>query len=453
MSVNTKARVAYGFSQPLIDESPSPIISKRAPTTSDKAQFGTIWIDQPDNNAYVITSIVNNSANWEEIGGSGAALTFDGDTGTAMPSGGIITIAGSANIHTAASASTVEVILDDDVTISGDFTTTGGLFALPTTTSTAGQITLNSQPFLHAFDGNNIFAGANSGNFTMSSQFNVGIGTNSLSSLTASGGGQGANTAVGYNAGKSLTTGVSNVLIGIQSGQNLTTLTNASGITAVGQATLSTATSAGDTTAIGSAVLTSYTATVNPGNTAVGAGALNQLTTGTFNCVLGAQGFNAGTYTSNESGNLIIQNNGTVGDQNIIRIGTQGTGNGQQNTCFIAGITGATVTGSAVLCSTSGQLGTISSSIKTKENVEDIYNKSEVIYSLRPVVFNYIKDESKSKHYGLIAEEVQEVCPELVLYDNGEPSSVAYHELPALLLNEIKKLNKRIYELEKNKYC
>lgn len=72
---------------------------------------------------------------------------------------------------------------------------------------------------------------------------------------------------------------------------------------------------------------------------------------------------------------------------------------------------------------------------------------SEAIYSLR-VVFNYKKDETKAIHYGLIAEEVETVMPSLVLYDNGKPSSVAYHELPSILLNETQKLRKRIDILE-----
>lgn len=137
-------------------------------------------------------------------------------------------------------------------------------------------------------------------------------------------------------------------------------------------------------------------------------------------------------------------------ESNTIRIGTNGTGSGQQNSCFIAGITGVTVTGIAVLCSTSGQLGTVSSSLRFKENVVDMGDESSRLYDLRPVLFNFKEDPEKKMASGLIAEEVDKVMPDLVVYDEDNmPYSVKYHELPAMLLNEIKKLKSRIEELEK----
>jgi hypothetical protein len=141
---------------------------------------------------------------------------------------------------------------------------------------------------------------------------------------------------------------------------------------------------------------------------------------------------------------------GTAAESNKLRIGTgTGTSAGQINAAYISGITGATVTGSAVLCSTSGQLGTISSSIRFKENVEDMGSASNDVLKLRPVTFDYINNPEMGRQTGLIAEEVFEVMPNLVIIGlDGLPETVKYHELPAILLNEIQKLNKRITSLE-----
>ncbi len=90
------------------------------------------------------------------------------------------------------------------------------------------------------------------------------------------------------------------------------------------------------------------------------------------------------------------------------------------------------------------------SSRRYKENIHDMNDYSEYIYRLRPVTFDYKDKHSPFKAAGLIAEEVEEVAPELVAYaDNGVPMSVKYHELPALLLNEIQKLRKEVDELKK----
>jgi len=65
---------------------------------------------------------------------------------------------------------------------------------------------------------------------------------------------------------------------------------------------------------------------------------------------------------------------------------------------------------------------------------------SSPVMDLEPVTFNYISDEAKTEQFGLIAEEVEEIMPELVIYNKeGQPESVMYHVLPTLLLNELKK--------------
>jgi hypothetical protein len=119
----------------------------------------------------------------------------------------------------------------------------------------------------------------------------------------------------------------------------------------------------------------------------------------------------------------------------------------------IAGTTGSTtsqtVTGAAVLCAADGQLGTVVSSKRYKENVKDLEPYDDKLLNLRPVSFNYKKDEAKLPQMGLIAEEVHDTLPYLCLYNSeGEPEIVKYHELPVLLLQTIQKLTKRIEALE-----
>jgi hypothetical protein len=99
-----------------------------------------------------------------------------------------------------------------------------------------------------------------------------------------------------------------------------------------------------------------------------------------------------------------------------------------------------------VYVGTDGKLGTITSSRRYKENITDLSDYS--ILSLRPVEFNYIVDTNKTRCLGLIAEEVEEVIPQLVIYKDGVPETVKYHELPILLLQGIQKLNQEIKQLQ-----
>ena len=148
-------------------------------------------------------------------------------------------------------------------------------------------------------------------------------------------------------------------------------------------------------------------------------------------------------YTGAESSNILIRNLGVLGESNTIHIGSQGpdpTDPGVQTTCFIAGITGVSVSGSAVQVSASGQLGVVVSSSRYKTDIQTLSNDSSSIYHLRPVSFSYKNSPNQEKQIGLIAEEVALVYPELVVYNHQkEPESVKYHSLPVLLLNEDKK--------------
>lgn len=278
-------------------------------------------------------------------------------------------------------------------------------------------------------------------------------------SLSTAGAG---NTGLGYTALFSLTTGAQNVGIGYSA---LFGITDGGTNIAIGPGALGSAGSSNDNIAIGSQALQGLGA-LAPGNNnvAIGSNALTVLDTGSDNTAIGSNalsglnlatsnniaiGSNSGSsYTNTENSNIIIGNPGTAADVNTTRIGEQGNGAGQQNKCFIAGITGVTVTGTAVLCSTSGQLGTVVSSLRYKENVQEMADDVSIL-KLKPSEFTYKNDETKTKHYGLIAEEVHEHFPYLCFYNReGLPESVGYHNLPIFLLKEIQRINERVIELE-----
>jgi hypothetical protein len=171
--------------------------------------------------------------------------------------------------------------------------------------------------------------------------------------------------------------------------------------------------------------------TTGSDNTAVGSGALGNNTTGSNNIAIGKS---AAAAPSAPSNSIFIGNFGAGADTNTIKIGTQGT----QTSTFIAGIRGATVSGNAVLVNSSGRLGTTTSSRRYKEEVEPMRDMSAALMKLRPVTFRYKQpydDGAKTIQYGLIAEEVAEVLPDLAVVNaDGRPETVKYHLLPSLLL-------------------
>jgi Chaperone of endosialidase len=105
-----------------------------------------------------------------------------------------------------------------------------------------------------------------------------------------------------------------------------------------------------------------------------------------------------------------------------------------------------------VFVNSSGQLGTTTSSARFKEDIEDMSSVSDVLLKLRPVTFHYRRlydDGSRHQQFGLVAEEVARVDPDLVAFDGeGRPQTVRYHFVNAMLLNEVQKQHGRIAELE-----
>jgi hypothetical protein len=341
---------------------------------------------------------------FQAVSAAGATTSFATGSGAATPAAGVITIAGTANqITTTGSGSTVTIAVPTSPSFAGTTTAATGL------TATSGAITATS--------GNVVIT---AGNLTLpattTTTGQVIIGGNRFMHDYSDVG----STYVGSLAGNLTNTGTNNTGVGSQS-----LLTLAAG---------------GNNTSVG--YLSTKFLTSGSNNTALGFGALFQLGTGSSNICIGEL---AGEdYTGAESNNIIIAAGGVgvLGESNVTRIG-----NGQ-TTCFISGISGATVTGTAVLCSAAGQLGTIASSLRYKDNVKKMAVPTKTMMSLRPVEFHYKTDEKKAKQYGLIAEEVEKTLPFLVVYnEKGQPESVKYHDLPVLLLNELQKQHKIITAL------
>jgi hypothetical protein len=225
------------------------------------------------------------------------------------------------------------------------------------------------------------------------------------------------NTAVGSSALYSNTGGLSN--------------------TAVGSSALYSNTIGDDNVAIGGSALCSNTGN---GNTGVGAFALSQNTSGSINIALGSRSGELAT----GSNNIDIGNRGVAGESNTIRIGGNVLGFGSQTAAFIAGISGTAVVGDAVVVDGNGQLGTVASSARFKKNIKPMDKTSEAILALKPVSFQYRSDSKGTPQFGLIAEEVAKVNPDLVVRNpNGEIYSVRYDQVNAMLLNEFLKEHRK----------
>lgn len=215
-------------------------------------------------------------------------------------------------------------------------------------------------------------------------------------------------------------------------------------------------------TIIGSEAMTLADSSGN--NTAIGYGTLTGLINGFDNIAIGA--YAGRNYMGDEPANICIGNAGELGDFRTTRIG--GAAFAGIDKCFIQGIRGKTTDNNnavAVLIDSAGQLGTVSSSIRFKENIksmkdiEDLHvnnniNNGSLLMDLNPVIFNLKSDKEncngkKHTRYGLIAEEVEKVMKDLVSYDINEKGeevvySVKYHDLIPLLLHELQIQRKMI---------
>jgi hypothetical protein len=261
-----------------------------------------------------------------------------------------------------------------------------------------------------------------------SGTYNSALGTYSLYSIT-----NGTyNTAVGFNSLSNLTSGSLNTAIGSGSMQFLKTGVDND---AFGYAALVNTTTGSDNTALGLQSL--WSNEVGNENVAVGSNALIQ-STGSNNV---AVGFNAGNEITAGSNNVDIASEGVTADNGIIRIGTAGS----QTETFVAGIANSKVTGSAVYITSSGQLGTLASAERYKTEIASMGSATDKLMRLRPVTFHLKSEPAGVVQYGLIAEEVDKVYPELAIHDAEDRlSGVRYDELAPMLLNEFQKQQQKM---------
>jgi uncharacterized coiled-coil protein SlyX len=291
---------------------------------------------------------------------------------------------------------------------------------------------------------------------TTEARFNTAIGAgallgNAANSNTATGAGAllsntigGANTANGAFALVSNTEGSFNTANGFSAlGNNTTGFEN----TATGVQALESNTIGSNNTANGFSALSNNT--IGSQNTATGFNALFQ-NTGALNT---ANGSNALANNTSGSGNIAVGvgAGGSVTTANhVIAIGHPGAN--VDDSCFIGQVRDALVAPDAaqVLIDSAGKLGTTSgSSRRFKEQIKPMNKVSEAILALKPVTFHYKSDNTNTSQFGLIAEEVQEVNPDLVVRDKeGKPYSVRYDQVNAMLLNEFLKEHRTVQELE-----
>ena len=269
---------------------------------------------------------------------------------------------------------------------------------------------------------------------------NTALGFNALLNNTTGG----FNTALGAFALFNNTEGVANTATGHSALQNNLTGGNN---TADGSLALSGNTSGSQNTAIGDFTLPSNNGDFN---TAVGNNALASNTTGSENTALG---FFAGGAVTTGSGNTALGFSAgeAVTDANsVITIGTGGAN--VSNSCFIGNIRDVQTQNAdaiTVVIDSAGQLGTMSSSQRFKTEIRPMNKASEAVLALNPVTFHYKTDKTDTPQFGLIAEEVAAVNPNLVVRDKeGEVYTVRYEAVNAMLLNEFLKEHRKVETLE-----
>jgi Chaperone of endosialidase len=300
------------------------------------------------------------------------------------------------------------------------------------------------------YPGNNTAEGASALFSLISGVSNTALGCQALYRNTTGS----FNTATGFRTLYSNTSGVQNTATG---GNALSNNTTGSYNTADGVNALFANTIGSKNTASGLRAL--FGNSTGSENTAVGVSALasnengNQNTAVGFKALLNNRGGNHNIALGHEAGSLVggmfnprdnnieLGNAGDFFDNNTIRIGDV------QTATFIAGISGAPVVGDTVVVDANGQLGTATSSARFKKEIKPMDKASEAILALKPVSFQYKSDPNGTRQFGLIAEDVAKVNPDLVTRDrNGEIYSVRYEAVNAMLLNEFLKQHKAFLE-------
>ena len=266
--------------------------------------------------------------------------------------------------------------------------------------------------------------------------FNTAVGAGTLLASTAH-----ENTAVGAGALLSTSTGSQNTANGA-----LALFDNTTGFanTANGLGALLSNNTGSNNTAVGGIALSNN---INGSdNTAIGLRALGSNIDGSFNTAVGE-----GALTNNTTGNSntafgVGAGSGVITADNVIAIGAQGAN--VDSSCFIGNIRGVTTANTnaiPVVIDSAHQLGTMSSSRRFKNEIQPMDKASESILALRPVTFHYKSDKGGTPQFGLVAEQVAEVNPDLVVRDDeGEIYTVRYDAVNAMLLNEFLKAHHKM---------
>jgi hypothetical protein len=255
------------------------------------------------------------------------------------------------------------------------------------------------------------------------------------------------NTASGYSSLTMSTTGIDNTASGAQAlysnragsentadGFNALYSNQGGANTATGFQALDRNTYGNHNTAAGYGAI--FANTSGNDNTGLGYLALFSNTTGLNNIALGA---NAG-YAVTGSNNIDIGSTGSAGESGVIRIGGP-----SQSAAYMSGISSTQITGSAVYVAANGQLGVLASSERYKTEITSMAGSTEKLHELRPVSFHLKSDPKGAVQYGLIAEEVAKIYPELVIRDEaGTIQGVRYDELAPMLLSEMQKQERKI---------
>jgi hypothetical protein len=320
----------------------------------------------------------------------------------------------------------------------------------------------------------NVAIGRSALSANVSGNFNMAVGTEALRDNTAS-----FNLAIGFRTAFQNTTGKHLTGIGAAAMRNNTI---GDFNTAIGAEASRENTTTSFNVAVGDGALTAFNGTTGTdgANTALGSIALNALTSGQENVAVGRRalefatsgsnntimGWRAGDGLTTGSGNTFLGSQAGANEgpdvDDVICLGTlgdtQAAGQVTPNRCYIGNIVGVTTGGPApsvpVVIDQDGQLGTVASSRQFKEDIKPMDQASEAILKLKPVTFHYKNRDVKNDltpQFGLIAEDVEQVNRDLVVYGkDGKLWTVRYDAVNAMLLNEFLKEHRKVQELEAN---
>jgi Chaperone of endosialidase len=253
------------------------------------------------------------------------------------------------------------------------------------------------------------------------------------------------NTANGFGALQLNTTGGLNTALGLGAlGVNTTGGVN----TANGALSLGSNTTGAANTATGAQAL--FVNAAGNNNTADGYQTLASSTTGSANTAIGYQALSHNTTGSNNIALGVGAGSNVSTANNVVCIGT--AGQDVSDSLYVGNVfeTSIDPDNLPVLIDVTGRLGTQSSSRRFKDDIKPMDKASKAILALKPVTFHYKSDKKRSPRFGLIAEEVAQVDPNLVALDKeGKPYSVRYDQVNAMLLNEFLKEHGKVQELEK----